>query len=75
MLKMRVKLVNPFIEDAEEHDGIRVTAVVISALKLSQVYLVHKGTSISAEEWPRLLMNASHNDCLLHALESHSEEE
>jgi len=44
-------------------------------LELGQVDLVHEGASVGAEDWTRLLVEAAHNDGLLHAFESHTKEE
>lgn len=70
-----MKLMDPLLEDAKEHDWVRVSIVVVVALEFSEVDLVHEGSSVSSKDGSWLLMNAPHNDSLLHALEGHSEEE
>jgi hypothetical protein len=47
-----MELVDPFIEDAEEHYRIRIAIVVVVALQLRQVYLVHEGASVRTEDRP-----------------------
>ncbi len=52
VLELRVKLVDPLIVYSEQHDRVRVTVVVIVALKLCQIDLVHEGTSVGFEDGP-----------------------
>jgi hypothetical protein len=61
-----MKLVDPLIEDSQKHYRVGISIVVVVALKLSQVDLVHEGSAVGTEYRPRLLMDASHNNCLLH---------
>jgi hypothetical protein len=75
VLEMRVKLMDPLQEDAKEHNRVGVSIVVVVALEFCQIHLVHKGASVGLKEGPCLLMDASHNNRLLHAFERHAEEE
>jgi hypothetical protein len=67
VFELGMKLVDPLIVNPEQHYRVRVAVVVIVALKLRQVNLVHERASICSENRSRLLVDAAHYYCLLHA--------
>jgi hypothetical protein len=75
VFELGMKLVDPLIVNPEQHYRVGVAVVVIVALKLRQVHLVHERASICSENRSRLLVDAAHYYCLLHAFKSHSEHE
>ena len=63
----------PLLIDSEEHDAIAISLLIIAALKLGHVDLVN--TSVASEYRPCLRVEATHDDGLMHAFQSHTKKE
>ena len=72
MLEIRMELVDPLLIDAQEHQGVGITLLIIHALQLADVDRV--SAALDTEDTSSLRVDGTDIDSLLHALQSHAEE-